>query len=265
MVDARVVVRAERRVRQVRERPVGEVPVLGGDLLRLLQRLLDGSRNAPLTSRMRGLTSVNDSRSCGVRRIAAWIATRVPGARRERRGTPRARPAPPSCAPCRPRPRTPTSAAACSRSSRWPAQTAGSTRDAELRQLDRHRRPQAVLGDGANGLDVGLGRDRGLGQVVDGLAQQVQADVDVLGLQLAGDGDGVGQRGAGDESADQPSRQPAGAHQLLESLVGRCDEEESLDHCVPRTRRGTRGAPAVGLGATETEVKTVITDHTRGS
>ena len=102
--------------------------------------------------------------------------------------------------------------------------------DAELGELDRHRGARRVLRDGADGVDVGLDRGRGLRQVVDGLAEQVEADVDPLGPQLAGDGDRLLQRGAGDEAADEPARQPAGAHQLLETLVRGCDEEQTLDH-----------------------------------
>ena len=170
-----------------------EVAVLGGDLLRLLQRLLAGLQERALDQPDAWLDVGERLRSFGVRRIAAWIATRVSGcsarAARNASSVGRADRAvlhvdldPHADLVARPR----------SRSSRWPAQTGGVQPDAELGQLHRHRRAQAVLGDGA-------ARPRcrpwcairGLGQVLHGLAQQVQADVDVLGLQLPRDRDGL--------------------------------------------------------------------------
>ena len=149
-----------------------------------------GSRNAPLTSRIRGLTSVNhvdlDQHAHVGRRLQQLV--QVTGADR------------------------------------------GVQADAELGELDRHRGARRVLRDGADGVDVALDRGRGLRQVVDGLAEQVEADVDPLGPQLAGDGDRLMQRGAGDEADDEHVRQMAGAHQLLEPLVRGCDEEQTLDH-----------------------------------
>ena len=102
--------------------------------------------------------------------------------------------------------------------------------DAQLGELDRHRGAGNVLGDRLHRLDVGGGRRLGLPQVLDRLAQQVQADVDALRVEFLRDRDGLVQGGAGHEATDQITGAGVRADGPLQAPVRRRREEKLLDH-----------------------------------
>ena len=84
--------------------------------------------------------------------------------------------------------------------------------EAELGQLERDSALDAVLVDGVEGSQVNVARFGGFREGGDALAQMVQRHRDALGVEFAGNGQGLIESFTGDETGGEPLREGRGFH-----------------------------------------------------